>query len=138
MPAKIKYEQFEKEMFADAYIESGYVATVAFRKVFPRVANTLRNDIIKYRACALRDECAELINQKRKEIYDSLCIDAMRVTSELADIAFAQKEDDTYTTQYKIKALELLGKSVGIFDKKEDKQEQRIHVTITDDGINNP
>ena len=73
----------------------------------------------------------ELLQLLRKEAFDALHIDAYRVLEELAEIGFAPKGDEDYNTTCKIKALELLGKHLQLFEgKKEEATEQIIRVSI--------
>lgn len=58
------------------------------------------------------------LQQRRKEIYDSLAIDAERIASELAEIAFAPKGDEFYTANAKIQALNILSKNMGLQTQK--------------------
>jgi hypothetical protein len=59
---------------------------------------------------------------RKKEIYDSLGIDAMRVNGEIATIAFASV-DEKNTTANKLKALELLSKNLSLQTQKVESKE---------------
>jgi hypothetical protein len=59
-------------------------------------------------------------------------IDAYRVNSELASIAFAQKGDEVYTTSAKLNALSLLSKNLGLQNQKVETKDV-IEVTIIGD-----
>ena len=53
---------------------------------------------------------------------------------EISDVAFAQKGDEIYNTQSKLKALEMLQKQMGLLEKKvEIKQETTKEVGFADE-----
>lgn len=115
--------------FAKAYVSNGYNATKAYAATHPDATPASCNT----NGCkwARREHVVRYIEQLRKEAFDSLHIDAYRVLEELAEIGFAPKGDEDYNTTCKIKALELLGKHLQLFEgKKEEAIEQVIRVSI--------
>lgn len=76
-------------------------------------------------------EVKQYIYELRKEAFDALQIDAMRVTEKLAEIAFSDKEDEIYTPANKLKALESLSKILGMQVQKIESTET-IEVTLED------
>ena len=125
-----EYEISLLEMdFAKAYISNGYNATKAYAATHPEASATSCNT----NGCkrARRENVSRYVEQLRKEAFDALHIDAYRVLEELAEIGFAPKGDEDYNTTCKIKALELLGKHLQLFEgKKEEATEQIIRVSI--------
>ena len=83
-----------QKRFADTYLSNGYNATQAYSSVFPNASyNTCKNNAY---ALLRKPAVAEYVAARRKEIYDSLAIDAEHVAQKLAEIAFAAKDDKDY------------------------------------------
>lgn len=106
----------QQQKFCDVYLANGYKATDAYRVAYPGV----KESTVRTNAYALlkKPYVQEYIQERRKAIYDSLAIDAEHIAEELASIAFAEKGDETYTTQFKLKALDLLQKQLGLQNQK--------------------
>ena len=79
-----------------------------------------------------KPEIKKYIDKRRKEIYESLNIDANRIAQEIASIAFAQKGDGIYNTTNKLKALELLQKQFGLQNQKIETKQEIIEVSLED------
>lgn len=72
----------------------------------------------------------EYITALQKEAFEAACINAERVALKLADIAFADKEDEVYGANSQLKALDLLQKQLNL-------QKQHIEADInTEININ--
>ena len=56
----------------------------------------------------------EYIIQLQKEAFERAMITPERIANKLADIAFAQKGDETYDTKAQLKALDLLQKQMSL------------------------
>jgi len=69
-------------------------------------------------------------------MYESLNVDSMRVISELADIAFADKGDEVYNVTAKLKALEQLSKNMGLQANKLENNEPIEVQLVTEDKQN--
>ena len=105
-----------QKRFADTYLANGYNATQAYSSVFPKASyNTCRNNAY---ALLRKPAVAEYVAARRKEIYDSLAIDAEHIAQKLAEIAFATKDDKDYVVQYQLQALDLLQKQLGVQNQK--------------------
>ena len=100
----------KQKLFAEEYLNNGYNALKAYHDVFK---NNNPKPSYPYELLK-KPEIQAYIDQRRNEIYDSLLIDSKRIYSELAEIAFAEKGDEIYTTSNKLKALEQLGKMMGL------------------------
>lgn len=130
MPKPIRYTPQEEQHFIEEYIANGFIATWAYKKVFPEVCETLSQGAIEKRAERLKNSLKDKIETRRHQIFEDLHIDAERVLTEIASIGFAVKGDETYTTQFKLKALDMLAKSMGLYDSKEEPKEQKIVLTL--------
>lgn len=100
----------KQELFCEEYLNNGYNALKAYQKVYN---STNKKPSTPY-TLLKKPEVKEYIERRRNEIYDSLVIDNKRIFQELADIAFAEKGDEVYTTPNKLKALEQLAKLMGL------------------------
>lgn len=115
------------QLFVDTYMSNKYNATQAYLAINPDVGITTANSgglrLLK------NPEVKAEIDRRYKEYYSSLRIDGERIMEELAEMAFAEKGDDKYTAQVKLKALDLLQKQLGL-------QSQKIDATIETTIIN--
>ena len=102
----------KQKAFVERYVGNGYNAVEAYHYAFN---NTNPNPSYPYRLLK-EPEVLEAINMRKREIYDSLGIDAMRV------IAFASV-DEKNTTANKLKALELLSKNLQLQTQKVESKE---------------
>ena len=60
----------------------------------------------------------EYIAELQKEAFAAACISAERVALRLAEIAFADKDDEHYSATAQLKALDLLQKQLGLQHQK--------------------
>lgn len=115
------------QLFVDTYMSNKYNATKAYLAINPDVGYPTANSgglrLLK------NPEVKAEIDRRYKEYYSSLRIDGERIMEELAEMAFAEKGDDEYTAQVKLKALDLLQKQLGL-------QSQKIDATIETTIIN--
>lgn len=104
--------------FAEEYVSNGYKAVAAYMVGYPNAKeSTAKTDawiVLK------RPRVKEYIADLQKDGFERLCINAERIAAELAEIAFADKQDDTYTVNFKLKAIELLQKQLGLQTTKVD------------------
>lgn len=109
-----------QKLFCETYIANGYNAQGAYYIAFPdKNGGKKANKKPSYPYILLKNpEIKQYIQQRREEIYNSLNLDGQRIAQELAEIAFAPKGDEIYGTQYKLKALELLSKNLGLQTQK--------------------
>lgn len=111
----------KQKLFCENYIANGFNARDAYYKAFPENQN---NKQPSYPYTLLKkQEIKDYIEKRRKEIYESLNIDSIRVVQEIADIAFALKGDETYNVAAKLKALDLLSKNLGLQTQKIETKE---------------
>lgn len=102
-------------MVVDKYIANGYNLRQAYEEVYG--VKSQKGVSYPYQMIKL-PEVQAYLQQRRNEIYESLQIDAKRVATELAEIAFAPKGDEYYTAQMKIQALNTLSKNLGLQSQK--------------------
>lgn len=100
-------------LFCEAYLANGFNAKDAYREAFKK-----ENKKPSYCYTLLKNpEVQEYIETRRKDIYDSLNIDAMSIMEELHYLAFLDREKaENYST--KLKALELLSKNLQLQTQK--------------------
>lgn len=108
----------KQKLFAETYLANGFNAVQAYNTVF---GGGQKNKPSYPYTLLKKPEIAEYLEQRRKEIYDSLNIDAMRVMQEIADIAFAPTDEKTLSA--KLKALELLSKNLSLQTQKTENKD---------------
>jgi phage terminase small subunit len=99
----------KQKLFCDTYLSNGFNVLQAYRKVYNDT--TTEHPSYPYRLIKQRN-IQEYIEKRRTEIYDSLYIDSKRVMSEIAMLAFQEKDEKNQAI--KLKALELLSKNLNI------------------------
>lgn len=126
MPKKDGTLTKKERDFCLYYLESGN-ATNAYLKAYNCEYNTANSA-----GCRMLRKPAikEYIIALQHEAFDGACINAERVALKLADIAFSAKEDEIYTPQYQLKALDLLQKQLGL-------QHQKVEAEVSTDIIIN-
>lgn len=117
-----------QKLFAERYLANGFNAKEAYEVAFGAVNN--KQPSYPYRLLK-KPEIKEYIQSRREEIYDSLNIDAIKVMTEIAGIAF----EDTDNLQVKLRALELLSKNLGLQTQKLETKEV-IEVSLVEDKEN--
>ena len=127
MPRKNGLTKKEKA-FCEEYVINGGSATKAYLAAYdcaPSTASTCGWKVLK------REGVKEYIAQLQKEAFAAACISAERVALKLADIAFAEKEDEKYNASSQLKALDLLQKQLGVQTQKiEADVETSININI--------
>ena len=126
MPRKNGLTKKEKA-FCEEYVINGGSATKAYLAAYdciPSTANASGWRVLK------REGVKEYIAQLQKEAFAAASISAERVALKLADIAFAEKEDEKYNVSAQLKALELLQKQLGV-------QYQNINADVKQDIVIN-
>lgn len=121
----------KQKMMVDKYISNGYNLRQAYQDVYGIKNN--RGISYPYQMIKL-PEVQAYLQQRRSEIYDSLQIDAKRIATELADIAFAPKGDEHYTAQLKIQALNTLSKNLGLQTQKVENKDVIEVAIVADDN----
>ena len=122
-----------QKLFCETYLSNGYNALDAYHNSFGNKSN--KKPSYPYTLLKM-PEIKEYIAQRRQEMYESLNVDSMRVISELADIAFADKGDEVYNVTAKLKALEQLSKNMGLQANKLENNEPIEVQLVTEDKQN--
>lgn len=123
----------KQKLVVDKYISNGY----DLKKAYLEVYGDKNNKSISYPYQMIKlPEVQAYLQQRRNEIYDSLQIDAKRIATELADIAFAPKGDEHYTAQMKIQALNTLSKNLGLQTQKVESKDVIEVAIVTDEDEN--
>jgi len=121
----------QQKQFCENYLANGYNAVQAYFDAFPDADKNNPKPSYPY-TLLKKPEIKEYIDNRRKEIYESLNIDAERIAQELADMAFAAKGDEKYSASVKLKALELLQKQFGLQNQKIETKQEIIEVSLED------
>jgi phage terminase small subunit len=109
--------------FCEEFVLNGGNASRAYATIYGCCIEDARK---RYCKTFRKPEIKEYISSLQKEAFDAACINAERVALRLADIAFADKEDEIYTITSQLKALDLLQKQLGL-------QKQRLEADVNTD-----
>ena len=102
----------KEKAFCEEYVANGCNASRAYFTVYD--TSSIENARKAYCKVFRKPEVKEYIAALQKEAFDVACINAERVALKLADIAFADKEDEIYGATAQLKALDLLQKQLGL------------------------
>ena len=122
------------DRFCREYVANGYNAQKAYMAAYKdsseaaakaNASRLMKNPKIK-----------EFIKELQKDKIEALNITAERLLEELSTMAFAEKGDEDYGANVKLKAIDLLQKQMGLQQQKikaDVDTNQEIKVTIEDD-----
>lgn len=113
----------KEKAFCEEYVANGGNASRAYCLVYGCCIEDARK---RYCKTFRKPEVKEYIRELQKVAFDNACITAERVALKLADVAFADKEDEHYTVSSQLKALDLLQKQLGL-------QHQKIEADVSTD-----
>lgn len=118
MSAKINKDGLttKERIFCEEYIANGCNASRAYFKAYD--CPSMENARKAYCAVLRRPRVKEYIQKLQKEAYENACINAERIALKLAEIAFAEKNDEDYGASAQLKALDLLQKQLGLQSQK--------------------
>lgn len=102
----------KEKAFCEEYVANGGNASRAY--FFAYDTSSIENARKAYCKVFRKPEVKEYIAALQKEAFAAACISAERVALKLADIAFAEKEDEVYGATAQLKALDLLQKQLGL------------------------
>lgn len=95
---------------AEEWLVNGYNSIKAYKSVYPNVTDRTARDNFSH---IKRDPfISKYIEEQRSKAFENRCIDLTRVTEEISEIAFCEKGDEFVPMTVKLKALELLQKSL--------------------------
>ena len=117
----------KERAFCEEFVANGCNATRAYQVAYNTTYENANKQYCKvFRKPHIKEYIAELL----KESFADACINAERVALKLADIAFAEKDDEYYNAQAQLKALDLLQKQLGL-------QKQQIQADVSTDIVIN-
>lgn len=126
----MKLTQKEQE-FLLAYLKNGFNAQAAHREVFPNgKISSYAYKILK------RPHVKVALKEMVEELSGDQEVLAMRSLLKLQEIAFAEKSDEYYNATAQLKALDLIGKQLGLQIqniKADVKGQTEIVINITGD-----
>lgn len=130
-PSKInKNPATMKKYYAvvDEWLVNGYKAAEAYQSVYPNANRKTATDNF----CCIKKipEIAEYIAEQRQAAFDSQCIDLIRVTQEIAKMAFCPDGDKYVPASVKAKALEMLQKALREDAANSNKQEDVVTIEL--------
>lgn len=118
----------KQKAFCEEYVANGYNGMLAYMKAYESSETTARGNAYKV---AKNPRVQEYIKELQKDAYEQACINAERVALKLAEIAFAEKDDEYYVPSSQLKALDLLQKQLGLQTSKvEADVKNNINITI--------
>lgn len=113
--------------FCEEYVKCGSATKAYFIAYGCEHSTASTNGYKQLRKPEIKDYILEL----QKEAFAQAAITAERVALKLADIAFAEKNDEVYCTKDQLKALDLLQKQLGLQTQKvEADVNTTINITI--------
>ena len=122
----------KQRRFCELYVSNGYKQGEAYLEAY----DLTDMDSARAGACRIlkNQKIREYITQLQKEAFEAQCINAERVATKLAEIAFAQKDDQYYTAPNQLKALDLLQKQLGLQNQKIEMSSQDININIVQEN----
>lgn len=122
----------KQRKFCELYVSNGYKQGEAYLEAY----GLTDMDSARVSACRMlkNQKIREYITQLQKEAFEAQCINAERVATKLAEIAFAQKDDQYYTAPNQLKALDLLQKQLGLQNQKIEMSSQDININIVQEN----
>lgn len=113
---------------ADEYILNGYDGAKAYQKIYPNAGyETARRVFYNMKK---NPQIASYIKKKREEALEMQSIDVLRVTEEMAKIAFCETGDKYIPASVKAKMLEVLRNAL-IEDEEAKKNEALNKIIVT-------
>lgn len=117
----------QEKQFVLTFIANGFNATNAYELTHP---NCPKNCNQNGTASRYRKRLDAAIADKMAERLAELQITADHVLMQLAEMAFAPKEDEIYNSNVKLKALDLMQKQMGL-QTKNIKAEAEVSAAVT-------
>lgn len=115
----------KEKAFCEEYVANGCNASRAYFAVYD--CSSIEVARKAYCKPFRKPEVKQYIADLQKQAFEAASINAERVALKLADIAFADKEDEIYNTASQLKALDLLQKQLGL---QKQKVEADVNTTI--------
>lgn len=122
MPKRSRELTLKEKRFCEEFVRTGN-ATQAYLTTYGGTYNTANAQ--GWRTLQ-RPRVHEYVAALQKQAWEAACISAERVGLKLAEIAFAEKDDEDYNASAQLKALDLLQKQMGL-------QHQKIEADVSTD-----
>lgn len=103
--------------FCEEYVVNGCNATQAYLKAYGCTYDSAQ--ALGWRNLQ-KPEIKEYIGQLQKAQFEAACINAERIGIKLAEIAFADGDNEYYNATAQLKALDLLQKQLGLQKSKQE------------------
>lgn len=79
-----------------------------------------------------KPEIRQCVKECQKIAFENLALTTEKVALKLAEMAFAEKDDEVYNTSVQLKALDLLQKQMGLQKQKVDTNvNQTLEITVS-------
>lgn len=118
----------QHKLFAKEYIACGYNASAAYRNVYGDDGGTSASRLA--RDPLVQEEIRREMHERCKELQ----INEDKVLMKLAEMAFADKDDEIYGPSVQLKALDMIQKQLGLQKQKIDANvDQTTTITVTID-----
>ena len=118
----------KEKKFCEEYIANGCNASRAYEVAYGCSIEDARK---RYCKTFRKPEVKEYIAQLQKEAFAEACITAERIALKLADIAFAEKNDEIYGASRKSRAR--CSKCLDLLQKQLSLQTQKIEADVSTD-----
>lgn len=105
----------KEKAFCEEYVLNGSNASQAYAAAYGCCIEDARK---RYCKTFRKPEIKEYIKELQKEAFEAACISAEKVALKLAEIAFANADDEHYGAAAQLKALDLLQKQLGLQHQK--------------------
>ena len=116
----------KQRLFCEEYVANGYKQIKAYMDAFNasyKNANARSWEL-------MRDErIKKYIEDIQKERFEALHVNADKIATKLAEMAFADKDDEIYTPPIQQKALDMLQRQLGLITNK---VEAEVKTTVID------
>lgn len=122
----------QQTRFVEEYVSNGYKPSAAYLVAYNATIETAYKNAS---TLLKKPEVQQYMQFLQKDRIKAQGITAERILEELSQMAFAEKGDEHYNANVKLKAMDLLQKQMGLQKqqiKAEVEQNQEIRVTIED------
>lgn len=122
----------KQKLFCENYVSNGYKLVQAYMDAFGcsyETANANQWKIMK------KPSIKNYIRELQHERYEAMGVTADKIAAKLAEMAFADKDDEKYTPAIAQKALDLLQKQLGLQTQKVEAEVKTTVIDVSlDDG----
>ena len=120
----------KQKMWCDEYLANGYNATAAYKKIYGATPNSDKNAY----ALKVKPHVQEYIQTRLAEIVGPKEEIIEKMARKLSEVAFEDAKSEDIALQHQLKALELLGKQLGVYTTKVEANIRNYVIDIEDDA----